>query len=93
MSIFVLSNAIIYFRRVVCAGDYYNEAGEKAMEAMKGRLANKYYALSEEAYAMVEEWQITCPSRYKQYRFDKWNTIEDLGRMKMRALQAVASMW
>ena len=55
MSIFVLSNAIIYFRRVVCAGDYYNEAGEKAMEAMKGRLANKYYALSEEAYAMVEE--------------------------------------
>ncbi|KAI0222547.1 Eukaryotic elongation factor 2 kinase [Lamellibrachia satsuma] len=37
------------------AGDYYNEAAEKAMEAMKGRLANKYYALSEEAYGMVEE--------------------------------------
>ena len=37
------------------AGDLYNEAAEGAMAAMKGRLANKYYALAEEAYAQVEE--------------------------------------
>jgi elongation factor 2 kinase len=37
------------------AGDLYNEAAEAAMAAMKGRLANKYYALSEEAYGQVED--------------------------------------
>jgi elongation factor 2 kinase len=37
------------------AGDLYNEAAEDAMAKMKGRLANKYYALAEEAYGQVEE--------------------------------------
>ncbi|XP_021379419.1 eukaryotic elongation factor 2 kinase-like isoform X2 [Mizuhopecten yessoensis] len=37
------------------AGDLYNEAAEAAMAAMKGRLANKYFALAEEAYGEVEE--------------------------------------
>ncbi|XP_078319080.1 eukaryotic elongation factor 2 kinase-like isoform X2 [Crassostrea virginica] len=37
------------------AGDLYNEAAEAAMEAMKGRLANKYFALAEEAYGEMEE--------------------------------------
>ena len=37
------------------AGDLYNEAAEGATAAMKGRLANKYYMLAEEAYAEVEE--------------------------------------
>ena len=32
-------------------GELYNEAADGAMAAMKGRLANKYYALSEEAWA------------------------------------------
>lgn len=37
------------------AGDLYNEAAEAAMEAMKGRLANKYFALAEEVYGEMEE--------------------------------------
>lgn len=37
------------------AGDLYNEAAEAAMEAMKGRLANKYFVLAEEAYGEMEE--------------------------------------
>jgi elongation factor 2 kinase len=37
------------------AGNLYNEAAEAAMEAMKGKLANKYYMLAEEAYGEVEE--------------------------------------
>ncbi|XP_071965681.1 eukaryotic elongation factor 2 kinase-like [Antedon mediterranea] len=37
------------------AGDLYNEAAESAMASMKGRLANKYYMLAEEAYGEVEE--------------------------------------
>jgi len=37
------------------AGELYNEAGELAMGAMKGRLANQYFALAEEAWAQVEE--------------------------------------
>ena len=37
------------------AGDLYSEAAEGAMAAMKGRLANKYYMLAEEAYGEVEE--------------------------------------
>jgi elongation factor 2 kinase len=35
------------------AGDLFNEAAEAAAAAMKGRLANKYYMLAEEAYALV----------------------------------------
>lgn len=37
------------------AAELYNQAAEGAMAAMKGRLANKYYALAEEAAAEIEE--------------------------------------
>lgn len=37
------------------AGDLYNEAAETAMSSMKGRLANKYFALAEECYGEVVE--------------------------------------
>jgi len=37
------------------AGELYSEAAEAAMEELCGKLANKYYALSEEAWALVEE--------------------------------------
>ncbi|XP_023569188.1 eukaryotic elongation factor 2 kinase isoform X2 [Octodon degus] len=37
------------------AGDLYTQAAEAAMEAMKGRLANRYYEKAEEAWACVEE--------------------------------------
>ncbi|XP_061182079.1 eukaryotic elongation factor 2 kinase-like isoform X1 [Saccostrea echinata] len=37
------------------AGELYNEAAEAAMEAMKGRLATKYFTLAEEAYGEMEE--------------------------------------
>ncbi len=37
------------------AGDLYNEAAESAMNCMKGKLANKYYMLAEEAYGQCEE--------------------------------------
>ncbi|XP_072453986.1 eukaryotic elongation factor 2 kinase isoform X2 [Notamacropus eugenii] len=37
------------------AGDLYTSAAEAAMEAMKGRLANKYYEKAEEAWALMEE--------------------------------------
>jgi len=37
------------------AGDLFNKAAEMATAAMKGRLANKYYAAAEEAYALVPE--------------------------------------
>ena len=37
------------------AGELYNLAAESAMAAMKGKLANKYYMLAEEAWAEVEE--------------------------------------
>lgn len=36
------------------AGDYYQEAADLAMEEMKGKLANKYYMLAEEAWSYVE---------------------------------------
>lgn len=39
----------------VLVGDLYNEAAEAAMESMKGRLANKYFALAEEVYGEMEE--------------------------------------
>lgn len=37
------------------AGELYTEAAEAAMNAMKGRLANKFYMLAEEAWAEVPE--------------------------------------
>ncbi|XP_076458823.1 eukaryotic elongation factor 2 kinase-like isoform X2 [Babylonia areolata] len=37
------------------AGDLFNSAAEAATEAMKGRLANRYFMLAEEAWALVEE--------------------------------------
>ncbi|XP_037066903.1 eukaryotic elongation factor 2 kinase isoform X2 [Peromyscus leucopus] len=37
------------------SGDLYTQAAEAAMEAMKGRLANKYYEKAEEAWAQMEE--------------------------------------
>ena len=37
------------------AADLFNRAAESATVAMKGRLANKYYALAEEANALIEE--------------------------------------
>ena len=36
------------------AGDLYNSAAESAMNCMKGKLANKYYMLAEEAYGLME---------------------------------------
>lgn len=37
------------------AGELYNEAAESAMNCMKGKLANKYYMMAEEAYGQCEE--------------------------------------
>eukprot|EP00088_Acartia_fossae_P000553 TRINITY_DN10225_c1_g1_i4.p1 TRINITY_DN10225_c1_g1~~TRINITY_DN10225_c1_g1_i4.p1 ORF type:complete len:848 (-),score=112.71 TRINITY_DN10225_c1_g1_i4:515-3031(-) len=37
------------------AGDLYTEAAEAAMEDMKGKLANRYYMLAEEAWAQCEQ--------------------------------------
>ena len=37
------------------AGDLYNLAAESAMACMKGKLANKYYMLAEEAYSLLED--------------------------------------
>jgi len=37
------------------AGELFTEAAEGATEAMKGRLANQFFALAEEAWAQVEE--------------------------------------
>ncbi|XP_064478566.1 eukaryotic elongation factor 2 kinase-like isoform X2 [Ornithodoros turicata] len=37
------------------AGELYQTAAEEATAAMKGRLANKYYMLSEEAFSQIEE--------------------------------------
>ena len=42
-------NALNWF-----SGDLFSEAADGAMEAMNGKLANKYFALSEEAYAAAE---------------------------------------
>mgnify|MGYP003692435681 CR=1 FL=1 len=48
-------NLFLHALECVFIGDLYNEAAEAAMEAMKGRLANKYFALAEEAYGEMEE--------------------------------------
>ena len=37
------------------SGNLYTEAAEAAMNAMKGKLANKFYMLAEEAWAEVPE--------------------------------------
>ena len=37
------------------AGDLYSQAADLAMASMKGKLANKYYMLAEEAWGEVEE--------------------------------------
>ena len=37
------------------AADHFTRAADSAMTAMKGRLANKYYALAEEMNALIEE--------------------------------------
>ena len=37
------------------SGELYNLAAESAMGCMKGKLANKYYMLAEEAYGQTEE--------------------------------------
>ena len=37
------------------AGDLYTEAAEAAMNAMKGKLSNKYFMLAEEAWGEMEE--------------------------------------
>ncbi|KFD52577.1 hypothetical protein M514_06611 [Trichuris suis] len=42
-------------RNVTLAAEYYNKAAEAATEAMKGKLATKYFVLAEEAYALCDE--------------------------------------
>ena len=37
------------------SGDMYNSAAENAMSEMKGKLANKYFALAEEVWGEIEE--------------------------------------
>jgi len=37
------------------AGELYTQAADAAMAAMKGKLANKFYMLAEEAWAEVPE--------------------------------------
>ena len=37
------------------AGEFYNLAAESAMSCMKGKLANRYYMLAEEAYSQCED--------------------------------------
>lgn len=37
------------------SGDMYNSAAEHAMAEMKGKLANKYFALAEEVWGELEE--------------------------------------
>lgn len=39
------------------AGDLYNDAAEVAMNCVKGKMANKYYMLAEEAYGEADDEQ------------------------------------
>ena len=56
LSYFDSSHVRLYFcLRRSTAGDLFTRAAECATAAMKGRTANKYYALAEEAWASVEE--------------------------------------
>lgn len=41
-------------KNVIEAADLFNEAAERAMQCGKGRLANKYYDLAEQASALSE---------------------------------------
>lgn len=43
---------------IVLLADYFTSAADSAMAAMKGRLANKYYALAEEMNALIDEDEI-----------------------------------
>ena len=56
------------------AGDLYSAAADAAVAAMKGRLANKFYMLAEEAWALLDEWTLNFemigvhpPSRLSNY--------------------------
>ena len=51
-----LSGYSIYGIILHIPGEMYTNAADSAMTAMKGRVANKYYSLAEEAWAQVEEW-------------------------------------
>ena len=46
---------------LVAAGELFTAAAEAAMAAMKGRLANKYFMLAEEAWAQVEDEWVSNP--------------------------------
>lgn len=37
------------------AGDLYSQAADIAMSSMKGKLANKYFMLAEEAWGEIED--------------------------------------
>ena len=50
-----VNSGYTWYSAVLIAGELYTEAAEAAMTAMKGKLANKYFALAEEAWALVEE--------------------------------------
>ena len=41
-------------KNAIEAADLFNEAAERAMQCGKGRLANKYYDLAEQANALAE---------------------------------------
>ena len=42
------------FSEILLPADLFTKAADAAMTAMKGRLANKYYALAEEMNALAE---------------------------------------
>lgn len=46
--------SILMFCNGFLPADYFTNAADAAMAAMKGRLANKYYALAEEMNALVD---------------------------------------
>ena len=59
-------NTLCYCRLIlllcpVAAGELFTAAAEAAMAAMKGRLANKYFMLAEEAWAQVEDEWVSNP--------------------------------
>ena len=49
------SKILSFSKWLPISDEMYNQAAESAMEAMKGRLANKYYMLAEEAGAECDE--------------------------------------
>ena len=46
------------------SGDLYSQAADAAMASMKGKLANKYYMLAEEAWGEIEEWEYLLPDYF-----------------------------